>query len=139
MVSDFLPSIPSISGFFANGVLGKLDGTIAGAGKPSSGIMNDSTMLHGSSSQYIIFRSKTERPVYSPQKAREEAANAAVVRAEEESAEQALAAEDEKRSLMTKNFDSSEAPRSDSGELIVRRREIHSGRAMSVSTVGESK
>mmetsp|Transcript_34261 Transcript_34261/g.63054 ORF Transcript_34261/g.63054 Transcript_34261/m.63054 type:complete len:1066 (+) Transcript_34261:238-3435(+) len=143
MVSDYMSGIPSISGFFANGVLGKLDGTIAGS---TGGSANDN-MLHGSSSQYVVFRSKTKRPFYSPQKAKEEAANAAALKAEEENAEHQLAAEDEKRTLMSKNFGSDSnddaetsaasaaAPRSDNGELIVRRREIHSGRAMSVSSV----
>ena len=48
-----------------------------------------------------------------------------------------MAAEDEKRVQMSKNFasESEAAPRSEDGELIVRRREIHSGRTMSVSTV----
>ena len=141
-MSDFLPSIPSISGFFANGVLGELDGTLAGTS--GGGGMNDN-MLHGSSSQYVVFRSKTKRPIYSPRKAREEAADAATLAAEEKSAERQLAAEDEKRTLIAKNFGPSDnaedqatavaAPRSEDGELVVRRREIHSGRAMSVSTV----
>jgi len=136
MASEYLSGIPSISGFFANGVLGKLDGTVAGEAD-GSGSVNDNR-LHGSSSQYVIFRSKTKRPFYSPQKAKAEAANAAALKAEEESAEQQLSAEDEKRTLMSKNFGSDgavTAPRAENGELVVRRREIHSGRAMSVSTV----
>src|SRR5210317_1679928 len=48
MASEFLPGIPAISGFFANGVLGKLDGTVAGSA--IGGSANDN-MLHGSSSQ----------------------------------------------------------------------------------------
>ena len=138
MASEFLPGVPAISGFFANGVLGKLDGTVAGSAV--GGSANDN-MLHGSSSQYVIFRSKTKRPFYSPRKAKAEAAKAAALKAEEESAEKDLAAEDEKRTLMSKNFGGGEeassvaAPRSEDGELIVRRREIHSGRSMSVSTV----
>ncbi|KAL7541300.1 hypothetical protein ACHAXR_010793 [Thalassiosira sp. AJA248-18] len=135
MVSDFLPSVPSISGFFGNGVLGSLDGTVAGGA-------DNNSMLHGSSSQYVVFRSKTKRPFYSPQKAKADAAKAAALKAQEESDEEQISAEDEKRTLMTKNFGSDDdddtdkaAPRSDNGELIVRRREIHSGRLMSVSTV----
>ncbi|KAL9187355.1 hypothetical protein ACHAXT_001458 [Thalassiosira profunda] len=134
-VSDFLPGVPSISGFFANGVLGALAGTVAAT---AGGSMNDN-MLHGSSSQYVVFRSKTKRPFYSPQKAKAAAADAAAQKAEEESAERQLAAEEEKRTLKATNFASDEAgvaaPRSEDGELVVRRREIHSGRAMSVSTV----
>jgi len=132
VVSEFLPGISSISGFFANGVLGQLDGTIAG-NMPSS----NENMLHGSSSQYVIFRSKSKRPIYSPLQASIDAANAAAAKAEKEAAELELAAENEKRSRMSKNFapENESAPRSSDGELIVRRREIHSGRSLSVSTV----
>ena len=133
LVSEFLPNVPSISGFFANGVLGKLDGTIAG----NVGVSNEN-MLHGSSSQYVVFRSKTKRPIYSPYQAQRDAAEAAAAKAEADAAEQELAAEDEKRTKMSKSSFGSEseaAPRSDNGELIVKRREVHSGRALSVSTV----
>eukprot|EP00804_Cyclotella_cryptica_P014961 CCRYP_000576-RB/>CCRYP_000576-RB protein AED:0.08 eAED:0.08 QI:887/1/1/1/0.83/0.85/7/270/785 len=132
VVSEFLPGISCISGFFANGVLGQLDGTIAG-NIPSS----NENMLHGSSSQYVIFRSKSKRPIYSPLQASIDAANAAAAKAAKEAAELELAAENEKRSRMSKNFapENEAAPRSSDGELIVRRREIHSGRSLSVSTV----
>jgi len=133
LVSEFLPNVPSISGFFANGVLGKLDGTIAG----NVGVSNEN-MLHGSSSQYVVFRSKTKRPIYSPYQAQRDAINAAAAKAEADAADQELAAEDEKRSSMAKSSFGSEseaAPRSENGELIVKRREVHSGRALSVSTV----
>lgn len=136
MASAYMSGIPSISGFFSNGVLGKLDGTVVGEAD-GSGSVNDNR-LHGSSSQYVIFRSKTKRPFYSPRKAKAEAAKAAALKAEEETADQQLSAEDEKRTLMSKNFGSDgavTAPRAENGELVVRRREIHSGRAMSVSTV----
>ena len=131
-VSDYLPGIQSISGFFSNGVLGKLDGTVAGMAS------DNDTRVHGSSSQYVVFRSKSKRPFYSPQKAKVDATVAAILKAEANSVEEQLAAEDEKRIAMAKEFGSDDAvaaPRSDNGELIVRRREIHSGRAMSVSTV----
>ena len=52
VVSEFLPRVPSVSGFFANGVLGKLDG--AGAGP-------NENMLHGSASCYVVFRSSELR------------------------------------------------------------------------------
>lgn len=67
-----------------------------------------------------------------------DAADAAAAKAEAKAAEMELAAEDEKRSTMSKSSFGSEgqiAPRSPDGELIVRRREIHSGRSLSVSTV----
>jgi hypothetical protein len=54
-----LPSTSSIFGFFANGVLGKLDGMFAG---PTTGGGINNNMLHGSSSQYIVFRSKMKQP-----------------------------------------------------------------------------
>jgi indole-3-glycerol phosphate synthase len=133
LVSEFLPNVPSISGFFANGVLGKLDGTLVG----NAGVSNEN-MLHGSSSQYVVFRSKTKRPIYSPYQAQLDAVKAAAAKAEADAADQELAAEDEKRSRMSKSSFGSEseaAPRSENGELIVKRREVHSGRALSVSTV----
>jgi hypothetical protein len=142
MASRYLPSTSSIFGFFACGVLGDLGTVATGTG---GGGVNDN-MLHGSSSQYVVFRSKTKRPFYSPELAKAEAANVAAIKAEEEAVSRELAAEDERRSLASKKFapDSGErseamggrgAPRSENGELVVRRREIHSGRALSVSTV----
>jgi len=121
LVSEFLPNVPSISGFFANGVLGKLDGTLVG----NAGVSNEN-MLHGSSSQYVVFRSKTKRPIYSPYQAQLDAVKAAAAKAEADAADQELAAEDEKRSRMSKSSFGSEseaAPRSENGELIVKRRE----------------
>eukprot|EP00956_Cyclotella_meneghiniana_P039161 scaffold166848_cov76-Cyclotella_meneghiniana.AAC.3 len=106
--------ISSVSGFFANGVLGGLDGTIAG-NTPGS----NENMLHGSSSQYIIFRSKTKRPIHSPAQATIKAAIALAAKAEEDAANAKLAAEDEKRTAMSKTFSSEKeaAPRSADGEL----------------------
>ena len=81
---------------------------------------------------------ESKRPIYSPAPASVEAAIASAAQAEKEAADALMAAEDEKRVQMSKTFSSSEsqaAPRSENGELIVRRREIHSGRTMSVSTV----
>ena len=134
VVSDFLPGVPSISGFFANGVIGNLDGTVA-----SDGGSGNDLMVHGSSSQYVIFRSKTKRPFFSPQKAKAEAAaNAAAQKAEEEfvpGVDEVFGVSSSKSTDGSSDKKSSAAPRSEDGELIVRRREIHSGRSMSVSTV----
>ncbi|KAL7468237.1 hypothetical protein ACHAXS_008463 [Conticribra weissflogii] len=133
VISTFLPGVPSISGFYANGVLGKLDGTVGGVP-----VGPNENMLHGSASCYVMFRSKTKRPFFSPKQATIDAADAAAAEAEAKAAEMELAAEDEKRSTMSKSSFGSEgrvAPRSSDGELIVRRREIHSGRSLSVSTV----
>ena len=164
MASRYLPSTPSVFGFFANGVLGKLGGSVAGDGDGDS-------MLHGSSSQYVVFRSKTGRPLYSPLRATEEADAIVGVEAGGESASRMLAARededcDESRPPLfpgkcapSGDDDDDDddddvgdrssgsalvggmggggggAPRSEDGELVVRRREIHSGRALSVSTV----
>jgi len=133
MVSDFLPGVPSVSGFFANGVLGKLDGTVA-----SGNASGNDVMLHGSSSQYVVFRSKTKRPFYSPQKAKADAAKAASLMAQDEefvAGVDEIFAVSKKDDSDSSDEESAAAPRSEDGELIVRRREIHSGRSMSVSTV----
>ena len=102
-------------------------------------------MLHGSSSQYIIFRSskcyelrvksksvechmshltfyllETKRPIHSPTQASIKAAIALAAKAEEDAANAKLAAEDEKRTAMSKTFSSEKeaAPRSADGELV---------------------
>ena len=76
------------------------------------------------------------RPVYSP-------AAAALAKAQEEedrriAEEEArvIAEEDEKRKSRTRILAALEerAPRSEDGELIIKRREVHSGRALTVST-----
>jgi hypothetical protein len=54
-----LPSTSSILGFFAIGALGKLDGMFVG---PTTGGGVNDNMLHGSSSQYVVFRSKMKQP-----------------------------------------------------------------------------
>ncbi len=146
MASRYLPSTPSVFGFFANGVLGKLGGAVAGDGDGDS-------MLHGSSSQYVVFRSRTGRPIYSPPRAAEEAADAiagaAAVEAGGGSASRSTLAppgNDDDDDVGDRSSGSAlgggmggegggAAPRSEDGELVVRRREIHSGRALSVSTV----
>ena len=125
VASEFLPGVSSISGWFANGVVGGLDGTVAGR----DGDGNDD-MLHGSSAQYIVFRSKTRRQFYSPLKAR--------IAAAREAESESVGRWQEKTPSVPPASDGSgaaAAPRSPDGELIVKRREIHAGRAMSVSTV----
>ncbi|EJK47995.1 hypothetical protein THAOC_33249, partial [Thalassiosira oceanica] len=118
LVSEYLPDVPSVSGFFSNGVVGNLDGTVS-AGNANLPGSNENT-LWGSSSQ-------------------EEAAGAASAQVRDAAMDSKLAAEDAKRIQLTKSFGDTlageAAPRAPNGELIVRRREIHSGRAMSVSTV----
>ena len=125
-VSDFLPTLPCISGFFGNGVIGSMvtDAAVSTVREPVS--------MNGSASGYFLIGSKSNRPVYSPQKSGAyEAAGEDEVEEDEESAE------DKKSGEKTKSFDSEEkkAPRDERGELVLKRREVHSGRAMLVSTV----
>jgi indole-3-glycerol phosphate synthase len=86
----------------------------------------------------IAFYSATEtgRPIYSPTRAAGEQGQAEVDTKLEEEAELHSVAEDVKLELRAKTFDlEKRAPRADNGELILKRREIHSGRALTVSTV----
>lgn len=134
LVSSFLPTVSSVSGFFANGVLGKLDGTLTNGANVGS----NENMLHGSSSSHVVFGSKSKRPLYSPARAASEAANEAAAKAKAAAAEKSLAAEDEyvsEKSSSVASEDGRAAPRAENGELVVKRREIHHGRAMSVSSV----
>ncbi|CAB9499032.1 Indole-3-glycerol phosphate synthase [Seminavis robusta] len=127
-VTSFVPEISAISGFFSNGVIMKLD-------EDDPAEIASST--HGSASGFVLFGSKSGRPIYSPA-----AAAAAKAKAEEdrkiaEEAARAVAEEDEKRKIRTKTVETlgGKAPRSEDGELILKRREVHSGRALTVSTV----
>lgn len=125
-VSEYLPTLASISGFFCNGVIAALDD-------------NDSKVrIHGSASCYAIIGSKSNRPVYSPAMAKAEREAAEQKAKEEEIASRLAAAEEKKRTSIANGFvdsDESPAPRSEDGELILKRREIHSGRALTVSAV----
>eukprot|EP00550_Attheya_septentrionalis_P012991 CAMPEP_0198306318 /NCGR_PEP_ID=MMETSP1449-20131203/58353_1 /TAXON_ID=420275 /ORGANISM="Attheya septentrionalis, Strain CCMP2084" /LENGTH=524 /DNA_ID=CAMNT_0044008869 /DNA_START=1045 /DNA_END=2616 /DNA_ORIENTATION=+ len=126
-ISEFLPTVPSISGFFSNGILGQLD--------------DDEVVFHPSAACYCLFGSKTKRPIYSPVKAAEALANEARQQEEDDEVERALGAEDEKRTYRSSQGSASLitdevlAPRSEDGELILKRREIHSSRALTVSAV----
>lgn len=125
-VSDFLPTLPCISGFFGNGVIGSMvtDAAVSTEREPVS--------MNGSASGYFLIGSKSNRPAYSPKKSGAyEAAGKDEIEEDEE------AAEDRKRGEKMKSFDSEEkkAPRDERGELVLKRREVHSGRAMTVSTV----
>ena len=85
-----------------------------------------------------ICPTESGRPVYSAANAAKEQAAADEQKAEEEAAEKAMAAEETKRSQRVKkeltNIKKA-APRDENGELILKRREVHSGRALTVSTV----
>ena len=76
----------------------------------------------------MIFCSKIKQPFCLPQKAKAEAANAAALKAEEESAKQQLSAKDKKCTHRFKNSgsdDAETAPCAEDGELVVQQREIH--------------
>jgi indole-3-glycerol phosphate synthase len=76
------------------------------------------------------------RPIYYPVRAADDAPKVDDVKAIEEAENQQLDAKDEKSQQHTKSSDvERKAPRGDDGELILKRREIHSGRALTVSTV----
>ena len=77
------------------------------------------------------------RPIFSPSQAAADEEEAIRQKAEKDAAELALAAEDDKRKQRTQSPLQlvEKSPRDENGELILRRREVHSGRAISVSTV----
>lgn len=132
VVSSMIPGLPCISGFFSNGVVGRIDsGDSEEAGDIKTGI-------HGSSSGYFLIGSRTGRPIYSPAGIAHEKAALKEQEAQQAADAVALAAEDEKRSNTGAKVPSEKnksAPRSEDGELILKRREVHSGRSLTVSTV----
>ena len=126
-VARMVPGIPCVAGFFSNGVVGRMD--VAETAK---------TGVQGSASGYFLLGSKSNRPVYSPASAAAEAAVRKEQLEAEQLAAQELVAEDEKRQQRASkgaDLTRQRAPRSDDGELILKRREVHSGRALTVSTV----
>ena len=85
--------------------------------------------------------SKSGRPIYSSAVAAAEKAALEEQAALDKEAAKLLAVEDEKRrkrTMATEELSNNRAPRSEDGELIIKRREVHSGRAMTVSTVAWS-
>lgn len=128
MVTKFIPSLTSISGFFANGVIGKLDPTDA------------NVMNIGSASCYVLWGSKSQRPIFSAaistrnriQAERDQTEqNRLSMQHDEIVSESRNVIMNYKSRLRDKN---ERAPRSENGELILRRREVHSGRALTVSS-----
>lgn len=125
-IAQYIPSVPAIGGFFSNGVIAAMDEN------------DDQVMVHGSASCYALVGSKSGRPIYSASKITVEKEEADQKAKDEERAELAAAAENELNTAKDLSADSDEdkpAPRSEDGELITKRREIHSGRALTVSTV----
>jgi indole-3-glycerol phosphate synthase len=126
-VTEYLPNIPTIGGFFTNGCIAALD-------------EDDSrVMVHGSASCYAVIGSKTKRPSYSAAQAATENMEAKLAAEKAAAIEKRNAEEDEKRTSRAKGLaetsDEKPAPRAENGELILKRREVHSGRALTVSNV----
>lgn len=105
-----LPSVSCISGFFSNGVL--LSGQT----------------VQGSATGYFLIGSHSGRPIFNPIDAEKENQKNQNVSEEEGEGDVAPA-------KIGPQVLKSKAPRSEDGELILKRREIHSGRALTVSTV----
>ena len=128
-VSQYLPTVSSISGFFCNGVIGALDTQEEPKG-------SEKVALNGSSTGFILLGSKSGRPVFSPANAAAEEVAAQKQKNIEEREAKNLAAEEEKRQQRAKSFNADKkAPRDERGELVLKRREVHSGRALTVSAV----
>mmetsp|Transcript_45248 Transcript_45248/g.109517 ORF Transcript_45248/g.109517 Transcript_45248/m.109517 type:complete len:985 (+) Transcript_45248:203-3157(+) len=118
---DYLPTVPCLNGFFSNGVIGSL--------QPDSP-QSDPASLYGSASGYVLFGSKSGRPIYSPEAAAEAFENEEVEDDTEEPAED----EDWKVTQIATDVEK-KAPRDENGELVIKRREVHSGRSLTVSAV----
>jgi indole-3-glycerol phosphate synthase len=144
-VARMLPSVTSISGFFSNGVIGRIDagGSIVGDSATDAISGSSRTGVQGSASGYFLWGSTSNRPVYSPAAAAADAALRREQRDAEEREARELADEDARRVLLSAQKSSmsssgvqvERAPRTEEGELVLRRREVHSGRALTVSTV----
>jgi len=103
---------------------------------PELSAAREPASMSGSASGYFLIGSKSNRPIYSPAKS-DEYKTEDEERQQVEEEELASAMEDKAREEKLKSFDMDEkkAPRDERGELILKRREVHSGRAMLVSTV----
>ncbi len=115
-ISEYSPSLSSISGFFCNGAIAALDNS------------DNKAIVHGSASCYVLVGSKSNRPIYSHAQAMEQKKSQIIE-------EQKEAIVDDETPGQLFSDENKPAPRSEEGELIVRRREIHSGRALTVSNV----
>jgi len=122
-ISEFLPALPSIGGFFTNGVIAKLDD-------------DSQVMIHGSASCYALIGPRSNRRIYS---ALEDAAQKEEKEEAKKMNQESIPIEDDKCTSRARdvieNVNEQPAPRSKNGELLIKRREIHSGRALTVSNV----
>lgn len=128
------PGIP-VTGFFSNAVIGPFF-VAGGVTKNMNNNTNDPmASTQGSASGYFWLTSKSGRPVYSKMAEKAEPADI------EASSEERINDPTEVLSTLRKDgaapFGQAKqrAPRSPNGELMWKRREVHSGRAISVSTV----
>jgi hypothetical protein len=123
MILKFIPSISNIAGFFGNGVIAKLDPT------------DSKVMIIGSASCYVLWGSKSERPIFSGATATRKRNQATTYNLENDDSDGIISRTSNR---FVADFKAStrhdRAPRLDNGELILRRREVHSGRAMTVSS-----
>ena len=126
-ISEFLPTTPCISGFFGNGVIGSMNSI-----PELSKAKREPATMNESASGYFLIGSKSRRPIFTPKKLVGGDAGADGKDLEDSN----LAIEEKARQERAKSFDTEKkAPRDENGELILKRREIHSGRALTVSTV----
>mmetsp|Transcript_63521 Transcript_63521/g.73073 ORF Transcript_63521/g.73073 Transcript_63521/m.73073 type:complete len:1022 (+) Transcript_63521:83-3148(+) len=127
-ISEYLPSVPCISGFFANGVIGSTR-----ASPELSMTKHESATMNGSASGYFFIGSKSGRPIYPVNSASDDTESE---KQKEDLEESNLAVKVNTSQEKVISFDEEKkAPRDEKGELILKRREVNSGRAMTVSTV----
>lgn len=141
--SQVLSNVQCISGFFSNGVVGSI---MDFSSIPSSSLVQapqkTRTGIQGSASGYFLMGSWSGRPIYSAS-----ASAAAEVAALKYANENVKNDDDnternydkrvqQQEEDMNKNYGIERvAPRAGNGELILKRREVHSGRALTVSTI----
>ena len=130
-ILKYAPNVPCISGFFGNGVIGSMSSSAS-----LSGTNHElATTKHGSGSGYFVIGSKSGRPVYSPAKSVNDNDGTAKEK-QKENGELNFDGAKETQQKRVKSFDQEKkALRDERGELVIKRREVNSGRALTVSTV----
>jgi indole-3-glycerol phosphate synthase len=134
-----LSNVPCITGFFSNGVVGSIMDFATVTSSKSDGNQQPTsrTGIQGSASGYFLFGSWSGRPVYN---AVADAAAKATAIANKNTIHDDIDNEDERESNDTSQQRSVSttavaAPRYENGELVIKRREVNSGRALTVSTI----
>ena len=95
--------------------------------------INKNIGVLGSASGYFLLGNRSGRPVYSPAQAA--AAQAALQQENQRQADNAQQGVQKLRAVKAAAVNDQRAPRSADGELMLKRREVHSGRSLTVSTV----